>query len=102
MSSSKLTPYAPGYYRKKKSEKNVIRFRTPFRNVIYTVLKCRGWLEAKPRDLDIASRGSLDCDIVWADKEWIRENFDHIHLEPNQKVNHFRNYFEVSVIVYLL
>jgi len=34
-------------------------------------------------------------DIYWTEKEWIHEVMDHIHLGPNQKVNHFRNYYEL-------
>jgi tubulin polyglutamylase TTLL9 len=39
-----------------------------------------------------------DWDIIWAEKDWIHEFFDHIHLQPHQKVNHFRNYGEVAAM----
>lgn len=32
---------------------------------------------------------------MWSEKEWIHEVFDHVHLQPNQRVNHFRNYAEL-------
>jgi tubulin polyglutamylase TTLL9 len=36
---------------------------------------------------------------MWADKEWMREFFDQMHLMDNQKVNHFRNHFEVMLLI---
>lgn len=27
---------------------------------------------------------------------WIREFYDHIHFEDHQRVNHFRNHFELT------
>ena len=45
-------------------------------------MKKRGW---KHTDSD------LDWDIHWADREWMFEHFDHVHLESWQRVNHYRN-----------
>lgn len=64
-----------------------VKFRCAFHNTIYDVLKARGYRE---------SDSELDWDIFWADKEWIHESFDHVHLQPNQKVNHFRNHYELT------
>lgn len=33
---------------------------------------------------------------MWAEKEWIHEVMDHTHLQPNQKINHFRNHYELT------
>ena len=63
-----------------------IRFRTTFRNCIYDALKRRTWRE---------SENENEWEIMWAEKEWIHEIFDHIHLQPTQRVNHFRNYAEL-------
>lgn len=64
-----------------------IRFRCAFHNTIYDVLKARGFKETD---------AELDWDLYWADKEWIHDVFDHIHLQPHQKVNHFRNHYELT------
>ncbi|CAK86156.1 unnamed protein product (macronuclear) [Paramecium tetraurelia] len=37
-----------------------------------------------------------DWDIMWAEKEWIHEVMDHTHLQSNQKINHFRNHYELT------
>ena len=44
--------------------------------------KCRGWKETD---------AELDWDIHWADREWVYEVFDTVHLENWQRVNHYRN-----------
>ena len=36
-----------------------------------------------------------EWDFNWADKEWMRENFDGMRLEEHQRVNHYRNYYEL-------
>lgn len=66
----------------KEPQKRVIRFKTGFHNVIYDVLKARGWKETE---------SEMDWDIHWCDREWMFEVFDHAHLESWQRVNHFRN-----------
>ena len=63
-----------------------IRFKTNFKNCIYEALKRRGWKE---------SEGDMEWDIMWSEKEWIHEVFDHVHLQPHQRINHFRNYAEL-------
>ena len=63
-------------------------YRTGFRNTIYDVLKSKhGW---KQTDSD------TDWDFNWADVGWIRENYDHIHMDDHQRVNHFRNHYELT------
>mmetsp|Transcript_64809 Transcript_64809/g.116577 ORF Transcript_64809/g.116577 Transcript_64809/m.116577 type:complete len:485 (-) Transcript_64809:68-1522(-) len=64
-----------------------VKFRCSFHNTIYDVLKARGYKETD---------GELDWDLFWCDKEWIHETFDSVHLQPHQKVNHFRNHFELT------
>mmetsp|Transcript_95831 Transcript_95831/g.293072 ORF Transcript_95831/g.293072 Transcript_95831/m.293072 type:complete len:446 (-) Transcript_95831:9-1346(-) len=64
-----------------------VTFRCSFHNTIYDVLKSRGYKETD---------AELDWDVFWCDKEWIHEVFDHIHLQPHQKVNHFRNHYELT------
>ena len=36
-------------------------------------------------------RSESDWDIVWADRDWVYSCFDKMHLEPWQRMNHFRN-----------
>lgn len=33
---------------------------------------------------------------MWADVRWIREYFDNMRFAPHQRVNHFRNHFELT------
>jgi len=46
-----------------------------------------GWVETE---------GETDWDIFWAEKEWIHQTLDHVHLTDTQRVNHFRNHFELT------
>jgi tubulin polyglutamylase TTLL9 len=62
------------------------RFRTTLYNTIYDVMLARGWKETED---------DLDWDFHWADKQWMCEVFDHVHLHDRQRVNHFRNYYEL-------
>ena len=64
-----------------------VRFRTSFHNVIYDVFRARAWKET---DSDV------DWDVCWADTGWIRENFDNLRLADHQRVNHFRNHYELT------
>lgn len=70
-----------------KGNSQQIRFKTSFHNTVYDVLRFRGYRETD---------GELDWDLYWCDKEWIHDNLDHIHLQPHQRVNHFRNHFELT------
>ena len=51
---------------------STLTFRTSFRNVIYDVLRARGWRETE----------AMDWDFHWAEKEWVTEFMDGIHLNP--------------------
>jgi hypothetical protein len=47
------------------------------------------------------SGGLMGCsetewEIYWCDKNWIRGVYDKVHLDAHQKVNHFRNFYEVT------
>ena len=48
--------------------------------------KKRGWKETDDE---------TQWDLFWAEKDWIHEVMDQIHLSNTQKVNHFRNHYEV-------
>eukprot|EP01112_Ceratiomyxa_fruticulosa_P001410 TRINITY_DN1149_c0_g1_i1.p1 TRINITY_DN1149_c0_g1~~TRINITY_DN1149_c0_g1_i1.p1 ORF type:complete len:425 (-),score=82.62 TRINITY_DN1149_c0_g1_i1:116-1390(-) len=65
----------------------VIKFKSFLHNTIYDVVRSRGWKET---DSD------SDFDFIWADKEWIRECMDVVHLKEHQRVNHFRNFYELT------
>ena len=62
--------------------KRVVRFRTSFSNTIYDVMTSRSWKETD---------SETDWDVHWAEREWVYEVFDTMHLEPHQRINHFRN-----------
>ena len=64
-----------------------VRFRTTFHNTIYDVFRARGWRETE---------SDTDWDVCWADTGWIREYFDTMHLEAHQRINHFRNHYELT------
>jgi hypothetical protein len=67
------------------SSSNVIKFKTTFRNTIFDTMLRRGWKETTDNDWD----------FYWADREYIYELLDTVHLENNQRVNHYRNGREV-------
>ncbi|KAF4730326.1 hypothetical protein FOZ63_004757, partial [Perkinsus olseni] len=91
-----------------------IKFRTSFKNVIYDVLVSRGYEEYGATDespLEMAHRNrscdgreneiqkgktQTECDIFWFDKEWISEVFDKVYLGRRQRVNHFRNHYQLT------
>ena len=64
-----------------------VRFRCTFHNTIYDVFRARGWQET---DSD------TDWDVAWVDTGWLRENFDSMHLSEHQRLNHFRNHYELT------
>ena len=64
-----------------------VRFRTTFRNCIYDMFRSRGWLETE---------SDTDWDVAWVDKDWIRTNFDGQYLSDHQRINHFRNHYELT------
>jgi tubulin polyglutamylase TTLL9 len=33
---------------------------------------------------------------VWADKQWMADHFDGLRLQDYQRVNHFRNHYELT------
>ena len=70
------------YFVRHSSTGAVIKYYTTFSNTIYDVLSSRSWKEV---------RSESDWDIVWADREWVYQCFDKVHLEPWQRMNHFRN-----------
>ncbi|ETO14951.1 hypothetical protein RFI_22417 [Reticulomyxa filosa] len=108
-------PCALASSKRKKHDKTRIRFRTTFRNVVHDVLSGRlGWKEAGPaffnpvreapqtsninhaRDYNVCVNHDVEWDLVWIDKEWMREIFDQCHFETHQRVNHFRNHYELT------
>ncbi|ORX87362.1 TTL-domain-containing protein [Anaeromyces robustus] len=64
-----------------------IKFKTFLHNTLYDTLKKRGWKETDDE---------TDWDIYWADIHWVHENFDHMYLQDYQKINHFRNHYELT------
>ncbi|KAJ3000782.1 putative tubulin polyglutamylase ttll9 [Globomyces sp. JEL0801] len=64
-----------------------IRFKTGLRNTVWDCMRDRGWKET---DSD------LDWDFFWADVHWIHETFDHVYLQEQQRINHFRNHYELT------
>jgi hypothetical protein len=63
-----------------------IRFRTFLRNTVYDCMRDRGWKETD---------SETEWDFYWADVHWVHDAFDHIYLHENQRINHFRNHYEV-------
>ncbi|KAI8620013.1 tubulin-tyrosine ligase family-domain-containing protein [Chytriomyces sp. MP71] len=65
----------------------VIRFKTHLRNTVLDVFKDRGWKETE---------SEADWDFHWADVHWVHEMFDHMYLAEGQRINHFRNHYELT------
>ncbi|CEG45296.1 tubulin polyglutamylase, putative [Plasmopara halstedii] len=63
------------------SSNSVVRFKTTFRNTIYDTLLRRGWKETTENDWN----------FYWADRDYIYELLDTVHLDSSQRVNHYRN-----------
>ncbi|EGR31891.1 tubulin-tyrosine ligase family protein, putative [Ichthyophthirius multifiliis] len=63
-----------------------IKFKTSFKNCILEAMKKRQWKEG---DND-------EWDINWTEKEFIVEVLEHLNLLNQQKVNHFRNHYELT------
>ena len=66
-----------------------VRFRTTFHNVVRDLFRARGWIETE---------SDSDWDVAWVDKDWIRENLDALsgQLAEHQRINHFRNHYELT------
>ena len=72
---------------------NPIRFRTSLRNTVYDVMKSRNWNEVQEDE---------EWDFFWADVHWIFDCFDITTFTENQKINHFRNHYEVFSFLFLI
>jgi tubulin polyglutamylase TTLL9 len=93
-SSSSSSSYAQHNNKKQQQqdsdsdEQPTVVFRCSLHNTIFDVMRSRpGWQET---DSD------TDWDFNWADVGWVREYFDHTHLEEHQRINHFRNHYELT------
>ena len=62
-----------------------VRFRCSLHNTIFDVLRYLDWIET---DGD-------DWDFFWADTGSIHD-LDHVHLQEHQRLNHFRNHYELT------
>jgi tubulin polyglutamylase TTLL9 len=72
-----------------------VRWRCHYRNTVYDVISARqGWREM-PRDEGGHYTDSTDWDIVWTDRVWAREYMHQFKLREGQRVNHFRNNYEL-------
>ena len=80
--------HAHGQRSTKGGEGRVIRFKCFLNNTILDVLRSRSWQEVKDPE--------GEWDFYWCDVAWMREHFDHCYLDENQRVNHFRNHYEIS------
>eukprot|EP00775_Hariotina_reticulata_P014320 gene14320-46_t len=65
-----------------------IVWRSSLKNTIYDVLKARkDWVETEHE---------TEWDFFWADKGWIHNELDKIHLHDWQRINHFPNHYELT------
>ncbi|ESO85064.1 hypothetical protein LOTGIDRAFT_221527 [Lottia gigantea] len=91
VTNTKLPGYmiSRGYQRPKAHiSDREIYFRTSLQNTILDVLKSRpGWQEAP---------SETEWDFFWCDREWLHQNYDTTFLQENQKILHFRNYYELT------
>ncbi|KAI0229101.1 putative tubulin polyglutamylase TTLL9 [Lamellibrachia satsuma] len=90
--SKNTKPPIPNYMTKTSQKRGgigdrVIRFKCFLTNVIYDVLKNRGWQEVTC---------DSDWDFHWCDISWMKEYFDHYYLEEHMKICHFRNHYELT------
>lgn len=74
-----------------------IRWRCHFKNTVYAAFSSRaGWQELA-KDAD-GHYGATDhsWDIVWSDRTWAREHLTNVKLSDWQRINHFRNNYELT------
>jgi len=69
------------------AKKKDIKFKTFLRNTVLTAMQQRGWVEVDAKE----SSDDSAWDIYWADRDWMASEYDQLHLESGQRVNHFRN-----------
>lgn len=60
-----------------------IKFKTNFKNAVYTALSHRQWKETYGNDWN----------LMWCDKEQIDWVFEKNRMMPNMRVNHFRGWY---------
>lgn len=65
-----------------KAGNRTIKYYCTFSNTIADVLATRGWQEIDEE---------YGWDFVWSDREFVYNICDKMHLEPWQRLNHFRN-----------
>ncbi|KAJ3365066.1 putative tubulin polyglutamylase ttll9 [Allomyces javanicus] len=66
----------------------VIRFRTSLRNTVCDVMKDRpGWRETE---------SETEWDFFWCDIHWLHEFYDGLYLREDQRINHFKNHYELT------
>ncbi|KAL0236881.1 hypothetical protein PCE1_000278 [Barthelona sp. PCE] len=63
-----------------------IKFKTCIRSLILNTFKERGFVEVEEDDWD----------IIWANIEWMRENYESTPLIGYRKLNHFKRSFELT------
>jgi tubulin polyglutamylase TTLL9 len=61
-------------------------------------MKRRTWRETEQYTSPLTSHSELEWEMMWAEKDWIHEALDKIHLQPSQRVNHFRNHYEAFLL----
>ncbi|KAH7331593.1 hypothetical protein KP509_20G042100 [Ceratopteris richardii] len=66
---------------------STVRYRCYWKTIIYDVLQARNWTETE---------SDLEWDFFWSDVSWMHDFFDHVHLAEHQRINHFRNYYELT------
>ncbi|XP_061590845.1 probable tubulin polyglutamylase TTLL9 [Cololabis saira] len=51
-------------------------------------------LRQRPNWVEVKDDG--EWDFNWCDVGWLKENFDQMYMEEHVRINHFRNYYELS------
>ena len=83
----------------RQNDVDTIIFRCAHSNTIRDVLCATpGWAEnyAGGSAAEYNGRLDLDWDIFWADTAWIHEHYDKLRLDEHQRLNHFRNHYELT------
>ncbi|KAI9184597.1 putative tubulin polyglutamylase ttll9 [Blastocladiella emersonii ATCC 22665] len=68
-------------------EERQIRFRTSLRNTVCDVMRDRGWKETE---------SETEWDFFWCDIHWLHEFYDGLYLREDQRINHFKNHYELT------
>lgn len=83
-----MSEYFKKYIKKEHypTQPSQIKFKTSFRNCVLDAFRKKGYKEVE----------GDDWDILWVERDQIYNIMSHQHLQAHQRINHYRNHFELT------